>query len=128
MPVGLCRHVAFRAYVYLKNRGRIGDTDLARAYAVQQRPLQRDLWRAFLITGASFDQVAAFLEERVQVIRLFSQLFWNVGHRLKDGTYMTDLLRLNTVEPADPALVLMRFGYAEGALPYGQKPHAAARW
>ena len=116
MPVGLCRHVAFRAYVYLKNRGRIGDTDLARAYAVQQRPRQRDLWRAFLVTGASFDQVAAFLEERVQVIRLFSQLFWNVGRWLKDGTYMTDLLRLNTVEPVDPALALMRFGYAEGAL------------
>jgi hypothetical protein len=116
MPAGLCRHVAFRVYIYLKNRGIIADTDLARAYAVQQCPRQRDLWRAFLVTEASFDQIAAFLNERVQVIRLFSQLFWNVRPWLKDGTYMTDLLRLNTVGPVDPALALMRLGYDEGAL------------
>src|SRR6266404_7832460 len=36
MPAFLCRHVSFRAYVYLKRRGRIPDTDLASAHAVQQ--------------------------------------------------------------------------------------------
>lgn len=116
MPAGLCRHVAFRVYIYLNNRGRIADPDLAMAYAVQQQPRKRDLWRAFLVTEASFDQIAAFLRERVQVIRLFSQLFWNVRRWLKDGTYMTDLLRLNTVGPVDPALALMQLGYDEGAL------------
>jgi len=94
MPAGLCRHVAFRVYIYLKNRGRIADPDLSMAYAVQQQPGKRDLWRAFLVTEASFDQIAAFLNERVEVIELFSQLFWNVRPWLKDKPAVPSLLRL----------------------------------
>ncbi len=116
MPAGLCRHAAFRAYRYLKYRGRIADTDLAIAHAVQQHPPQRDLWRAFFVTDARLDQIADLLQKSVQALQLFSQLFWNVGPWLKDGAHMADLLRLNTAGAVDPGLALLRLAYAQGAL------------
>src|SRR5258707_15321820 len=43
MPAALCRHVAFRAYLYLKNGGRIADQDLPLTYGREQRGTVRDL-------------------------------------------------------------------------------------
>ena len=59
----------------------------------------RDLWRACLVTKASFEQIAAFLGEKVQVIRLFSALFWNV--RLSVGPSAVALMQLAYTEGAD---------------------------
>jgi hypothetical protein len=108
MPAALCRHVAFRAYLYRKNGGRIPDRDLASAYALQQRPRQRKWLRAFLLTNATFEQIATWLHLKVEVVRLFSELFWNVRHRLKDGIFMADLLCLHRVGEVDLELALMR--------------------
>ena len=117
MPAALCRHVAFRAYLYLRNGGRLQDRDLATAYAIQQRPRQRDLLRAFLLTNATFEEIATLLDMGVEVVRLFSELFWDIRHRLKDGLFMADLLCLDRIGEVDPGLALMRLAYTQGAVP-----------
>src|SRR5712675_627407 len=111
MPAGLCRHVAFRAYLYLKNGGRIPDQDLALAYARQQRRIQRDLLRGFLLTNATLEQIASWLRLKVQIVWLFSELFWNVRHRLEDDIFMADLLCLNSFGEQDDAMALMQIAY-----------------
>jgi hypothetical protein len=120
MPAILCRHVAFRAYLYLKNHGRIPDGDLALAYARQQRPTQRDLLRGLLLTNATLEQIASWLHLKVEVVRLFSELFWNVRHRLEDGIFMADLLHLNSFGEQDDSMALMQIAYEEGPLAFAR--------
>ncbi len=112
-----CRHVAFRAYLYLQHRGGIPDRDLAIAYSVQQRPRQRDWLRAFLLTNATFEQIATWLHLKVEVVWLFCELFWNIRHRLKDGIFMADLLCLDRVGEVDLVSALMRLANTQGAVP-----------
>jgi hypothetical protein len=120
MPPALCRHVAFRAYLYLKNDGRIADRDLTLAYARQQRRIQRDLLRGFILTKATLEQIASWLRLRVQVVWLFSELFWNVRHRLEDDLFMADLLFLDRFGEQDDGLALMQIAYTEGALAFAR--------
>jgi hypothetical protein len=113
LPVCLLHPVAYRAYRYLANR-LISDRDLATAYAIQQSPAKRDVWRAFLVSGVSFNQIAQWLQVRVEVVHLFSFLFWNVGPWLNDGAHMAELLNLNELEPGDPGTALAQLAYLEG--------------
>jgi hypothetical protein len=117
MPAALCWHVAFRAYLYRKNGRRILDRDLAEAYAIQQRPAQRDRLRAFLLTNASLEQIAGWLHLKVPVVWLFSELFWNVRYRLKDGIFVADLLCLDKFGEVEDGLALIQLGYRQGAAP-----------
>jgi hypothetical protein len=90
------------------------------AYAVQQSPAKRDLWRAFLVSGATFKQIADWLRERSEVVYLFSLLFWNVFPWLNDGAHMTNLLSLNELEARDSGIALAQLAYQEGPLRLAQ--------
>src|SRR5260370_32080186 len=41
------------------------------------REVNEATMRAFLLTNATFEQIATWLHLKVEVVRLFSELFWN---------------------------------------------------
>jgi len=56
----------------------------------------------------------------MQIVWLFSELFWNVRHRLEDGIFMADLLCLERFGEQDDAMALMQIAYTQGALPFAR--------
>jgi hypothetical protein len=61
-------------------------------------------------------QIASWLLEKLETVHLFSVVFWNVGSRLQDYTYMADLLALNRLGAVEPGVALAQMAYREGPL------------
>jgi hypothetical protein len=94
---------------------------IAQSLNLPQMRAGRDLLRALLCCrDLTLEQIAEMCQLPLDVVRLFSELFWNFRDRVDDPIYVTQLLFRHTrfpgaQEQADPGLRLVRLGYQKGA-------------
>jgi hypothetical protein len=91
VPNWLLRYLPYRAYMYLM--GQRTDTAMVMAYAIAQSRIQADRLKTLLLArDITLEQIAARCKIRVEDVRIFHDLFWNVHERLDEELFMTELL------------------------------------
>jgi hypothetical protein len=91
VPSWLLRYLPYRAYLYLM--GQRTDTAMVMAYAIAQSRIQADHLKTLLLArDITLEQIAARCKIRVEEVRIFHDLFWNVRERLDEELFMTELL------------------------------------